>query len=170
MAASGNAATCECGCSPVRPCSAARASHIKGIVLTSALLEIRVFPWRLRTRVMKARTLRAKVAHMDPTLAADDLSGLVLGLGAWLTIMLAAPVLVLLLGAALFSVELPLLLIIGLGLVVARFAGLIPWTVVIIDRVTGNEQRESTRSFLGAMRRVREINGDRRVVVRWAWS
>jgi hypothetical protein len=139
-------------------------------MLASALLEVRVFPWRLRTRVMKASTFRDKMSNVDPTLGADDLSGLVIGLAIWLTILLAAPLLVLILAGALFSVELPVLAIIALALALARFAGLIPWTVVIVDRISGQEQRESTRNFVRAVRRVRDINGDRRIVVRWAWS
>jgi hypothetical protein len=142
----------------------------KGPMLASALLEVRVFPWRLRTRVMKASTFRDKISNVDPTLGTDDLSGLVIGVAGWLTILLAAPLLVLILAGALFSVELPVLVIVALVLVLARFAGLIPWMVVIVDRSSGQEQRESTRSFVRALRRVREINGDRRIVVRWAWS
>jgi hypothetical protein len=139
-------------------------------MLAAALLEIRVFPWRLRTRVMKASTFRDKISSVDPTLGTDDLSGFAVGLAVWLTIMLAAPLLVLILAGALFSVEVPVLVIVALALVLARFTGLIPWTVVIVDRISGQEQRESTRNFVRAVRRVRDINGDRRIVVRWAWS
>jgi fatty acid desaturase len=119
---------------------------------------------------MKASTFRDKISGLDPTLGTDDLSGLVIGLAVWLTFLLAAPLLVLILAGALFSVELPVLVIVALVLVLARFSGLIPWIVVIVDRVSGQEQRESTRSFVRALRRVREINGDRRIVVRWSWS
>jgi hypothetical protein len=119
---------------------------------------------------MKTSTFRDKMSNVDPTLGADDLSGLVIGLAVWLTILLAAPLLVLILAGALFSVELPVLAVIGLALALARFAGLIPWTVVVVDRISGQEQPESTRNFLRAVRRVRDVNGDRRIVVRWAWS
>jgi hypothetical protein len=161
---SGGAVTFEKARSP------RRVSGGKGDMLAAALLEVRVFPWRLRTRVMRASTFRDKISSVDPTLGTDDLSGLVVGLAVWLTIMLAAPLLVLILAGALFSVEVPVLVIVALALVLARFTGLIPWTVVIVDRISGQEQRESTRSFVRAVRRVRDINGDRRIVVRWAWS
>jgi hypothetical protein len=103
----------------------------KGGMLAAALLEVRVFPWRLRTRVMKASTFRDKISSVDPTLGTDDLSGFVVGLAVWLTIMLPAPLLVLILAGALFSVELPVLVIVALALVLARFTRLIPWTVVM---------------------------------------
>ena len=141
----------------------------KGGMLAAALLEVRVFPWRLRTRAMSANTFRDKIFSVDPPLGADDLSGFVVGLAVWLMIMLAAPLLVLILAGVLFSVEVPVLVIVALALVLARFTGLIPWTVVIVDRISGQEQRESTRSFVRAVRRIRDINGDRRIVVRWTW-
>src|SRR4051812_5218483 len=119
---------------------------------------------------MKAGTFRDRISSVDPTLGTDDLSGFVIGLAVWLTITLAAPLLVLILAGALFSVEVPVLVIVALALLLACFTGLIPWTVVIVDRISGQEQRESTRNFVRAVRRVRDINGDRRIVVRWAWS
>lgn len=33
----------------------------------SAMLDVRVFPWRLRTRVMQARTLRDTLSNVDPS-------------------------------------------------------------------------------------------------------
>ena len=138
-------------------------------VIESALLEVRLLPWRPQPRVMKASTLRETV-DLDQLGGVDDIAGLVLVLALWLTILLAAPVLVIVLAALLFSVELPLLIGIGLLLALARFAGLVPWTVLIVNKVTGDERRESTRNVLRAVRRVREVNGERRVLVRWAWS
>jgi len=135
-------------------------------MLETALLDVRVLPWRPRARVMKADTLRE---NADPFIAADDLSGVLLGLALWLVIIIAAPVIVLLLAAGLFSVELPIVVGLALLLGVARFTGLIPWTVVILDRVTGDERRESYRSPWRAVARIRGVNADRRVKVRWAW-
>lgn len=135
-----------------------------------ALLEIRVFPWRPRARVMKASTLRDFASNADPTDAIDDLTGLVVVLGVWLAILIAAPLIVLLLAGALFSIELPLLVAIAVILLLARFAGLTPWTIVIVDQLSRKERVETTRNLLRARRRIREINDERRIYVRWAWS
>jgi hypothetical protein len=117
---------------------------------------------------MAADTLRDGV---DPvSLGFDDLGGIVLGLALWLAIIIAAPVLVLVIAVLLFSVELPVVIVIGLLLVVARFAGLVPWTVVIIDPVHGVERRETFRNLFHALSRIRGVNHDRRVAVRWAWA
>jgi hypothetical protein len=42
--------------------------------------------------------------------------------------------------------------------------------VVIVDQVTGEERRETYRNLWRAARRIRSVNSDRRVKVRWAWS
>lgn len=133
-----------------------------------ALLEVRVLPWRPRARVMKPKTLREAA---DPSvIGLDDLSGVVVGLALWLVVIIAAPVVVLLLAAGLFSVELPVVVVLAVPLPLARFAGLLPWTVVILDAVTGGERRETYRNLVHALRRIREVNADRRVAVRWAWT
>lgn len=140
-------------------------------MLESAFLEIRVFPWRPRTRVIKASAFREAVAtEFSPIDLADGLTGFLVGLGLWLTLLLAAPLIVLVLAAALFSVELPVVIGIALALVVSRFAGVIPWTVVMVNQVTGQETRETYRNGWRAVRRIREVNTDRRVTVRWAWA
>lgn len=139
-------------------------------MLESALIEVRVFPWRLRTRVMKASSFRDKLSYVDPTTGADCLTGIVLGLAVWLAVFLAAPLLVLVLAGLLFSVELPVLAFVGGVLLLGRFAGVVPWTVVVVNRVSGAERRYATRSFLRAVHRVRDVNGGGRIVVRWAWS
>lgn len=117
---------------------------------------------------MRASTLRERVSDFDALIAIDDLAGIVIGLGVWLGILIAAPLIVLVLAGLLFSVELPVLIIIGALLALARFAGVIPWTVVTLDPL-GQEQRAYTRSFVRAFQQVRRANGDRRVSVRWAW-
>ncbi len=135
-------------------------------MLETALLDVRALPWRPRARVMKPDTLRE---NTDPFMVVDDLQGVVLGLALWLVIIIAAPLIVLVLAAGLLSVELPVVLALGLILLVVRFAGLLPWTVVIVDQVSGDERRESYRNLWRAARRVRAVNSDRRVKVRWAW-
>lgn len=133
----------------------------------TALLDVRMLPWRPRARVMDPDDLRGSA---DPFFAVDDLAGVVLGLALWLVIIIAAPLIVLVLAAGLFSVELPVAIGLGLLLGIARFAGVIPWTVVILDAVSGEERRESYRSLWRATARIRELNADRRVKVRWAWA
>jgi hypothetical protein len=136
-------------------------------LLETALLDVRVLPWRIRARVMKPSTLRE---NLDPTLVADDFSGLLLGLAVWLVIIIAAPVVVLVLAAGLLSIELPVLIVLALVLLLIRFTGLLPWTVLVLDPVSGAEHRERYRSLWRAVRRIRAINSDRRVKVRWAWT
>ena len=139
----------------------------RNTLLETALLDVRVLPWRPRARVMQADTLRE---NADPFVAVDDLAGVVLGLALWLAIIIAAPLIVLVLAAGLFSVELPIVVAVAVLLGAARFTGLIPWTVVIHDPITGDERRESYRSIWREVARIRGINSDRRVKVRWAWA
>ena len=115
----------------------------------------------------KPETLRD---NADPFVAADDLAGVVLGLALWLLNIIAAPLIVLVLAAGLLSVELPIVLALGLILLVVRFTGVLPWTVVIVHQVTGDERRERYCALWRAVLRIREINHDRRVKVRWAWA
>jgi hypothetical protein len=117
---------------------------------------------------MKPDTLRDNAGNF--AFAGDDLGGIVLGLVLWLIIIIAAPLIVLVLTAGLFSIELPIVVGLALLLSVARSTGLIPWTVVILDPTSGDERRESYRSIWRATTRIRGINGDRRVNVRWAWA
>jgi hypothetical protein len=135
-------------------------------VLEQALIDVRALPWRPRARVMQPDTLRQNV---DPCNGFDDLQGVVVGLALWLLVIIAAPLIVLVLAAGLFSVELPIVVVLGVALLLIRFTGLIPWQVLIIDQVTGDERRESYRNLWRAARRVRTLNSDRRVKVRWAW-
>lgn len=136
-------------------------------MLESACLEVRVLPWRPRRRVMKVEDLREVSAELVG--GSTDPTDFAISLGLWLAIVIAAPLIVLMLAAGLFSVELPLVLAIAVLLAVLRFAGVIPWTVLTVDAVSGTETRSSYRSLLRAVRRVREINHDRRVQVRWSW-
>lgn len=135
-------------------------------MLESALIDVRVLPWRPRARVMQPDTLRENV---DPFSTFDDLEGVVIGLAMWLVVIVAAPLIVLVLAAGLLSVELPVVVVLGVLLLLIRFTGLLPWQVLIIDQVTGEGRRESYRNLWRAARRVRTLNSDRRVKVRWAW-
>lgn len=140
----------------------------------TALLDVRVLPWRLRPRMMKVDTVRHIVDTVaDPSATAlefADSGGLVFGFALWLALIVAAPLIVVLLAALLLSIELPIVIAIALVLVIIRFAGVVPWTVVTIDNISRTETYESYRSIFRALHRIREINGDRRVHVRWAWS
>ena len=139
----------------------------------SAVLDVRLLPWRPRLRVMKADTLRSETPDLLD-LGGDDLEGVVFSLVfsvvLILVILVAAPVLVVLLAILLFSLELPVLLLLGVVLPAARFLGVIPWTVLVLEPSLGAEDRETYRLLWNAVRRVREVNHDRRVRVRWAWA
>jgi hypothetical protein len=115
---------------------------------------------------MQADTLRS---NADPFCAFDDLQGVVVGLALWLVVIIAAPLIVLVLAAVLFSVELPVVVVLGALLLLIRFTGLVPWQVLAIDQVTGEERREAYRNLWNAAERVRSLNSDRRVRVRLAW-
>ena len=106
----------------------------------------------------------------DPFFGTDDLSGLVFSLALWLLIIIAAPLMVLVLAAGLLSIELPVVVALGVLLAVIRFTGLLPWVVVIVDPTTGEERRETYRNLWRAAKRVRAVNLDGSVKVRWAWS
>ena len=76
----------------------------------------------------------------------------------------------LVLAAGWLSVELPIVVVLAVVFVVVRFTGLMPWKVLIVDLVSGEERCERYRFLWRALRRIREVNNDRRVKVRWAWA
>lgn len=131
-----------------------------------AFVRVRVFPWRVRARVMSPSTLRDNV---DPITAVDDLAGLVIGIGLWIVVLVAAPILVVVLAGLLLPFEVSLIAALALLLAVARLAGIIPWVVAIVGGATGEERTEQSRNLLRVIRRVRDINGGGRVRVRWSW-
>lgn len=135
-------------------------------MVETALLDVRVLPWRPRARVMNPQTLRA---NADLGMTPDDLGGVVLSLALWLFVIIAAPVLVIVLAVGLLSVERPIVLALAVLLAVVRF-GLLPWTVVVVHQVSGKERVERYRALWRAVRRIRAVNHDRRVKVRWAWA
>jgi len=53
-----------------------------------AFIEVRVFPWRLRARVMTASTRRGLALNADPV-NGDDVAGFVVVLRVWLAILIA---------------------------------------------------------------------------------
>lgn len=141
----------------------------------SAVLDVRLLPWRPRLRVMKPDTMREGALEFgDASTMADSIEGFVFGLLFSILfivfVLVAAPVLVFVLAGLLFSLELPLIILLGVVLPAARFLGVIPWSVLILDPVTGEETAERYRLVWNAVRRVREVNHDRRVRVRWAWA
>ena len=135
--------------------------------MDTAVLDMRFLPWRPRKRVMKADTLRDGVRYVD---LGHDLGGVIFGLAFALFILIAAPAIVVVLAAGLFTVELPLVALLAVLLLIARFAGIIPWTVLILNSASGDERRESYRTIWRATSRIKEINSDSRVKVRWAWA
>jgi hypothetical protein len=134
-----------------------------------AYLDIRVLPWRARRRNISADDVREAVVQMNPLDGADDLGGLVLGLAVWIAVFVAAPVVAIVVVVLLFSVELPLVIALAALIVVLRFTGVIPWTVLVVDRVTGAESRERFRFLPSALRRIREVGTSQRIEVRWSW-
>jgi hypothetical protein len=141
-------------------------------VLLTAVLDVRVLPWRPRRRMMDPDDFVDGVISDGPdtVLWADDLAGVVVGIGVWLFLIISAPLIVALLAVLAFSVELPLVLALGLLLAVVRFAGIIPWTVLVVDPASGVESTERYRNLLHAVRRIREVNQVTRVPVRWSWA
>ncbi len=116
---------------------------------------------------MKPDTLREIASDVGTF---DDVSGFLFGLALAIAVIVAAPLLVLVLAVLLFSVEVPIVIALAVILLVVRFTGLMPWTVVIVDTLTGEEKTERYRLLLRAIGRIREVNADRRVKVRWAWA
>ena len=140
---------------------------------SSAVLDVRLLPWRPRLRVMKPDTLRESSDQLLD-LGGDDLEGvllsLVLSVALIVLVLVAAPVIVVVLAVLLLPLELQVLLLLAVVLPAARFLGVVPWTVLVLDPVTGEERPERHRFLWQAVRRVREVNHDRRVRVRWAWA
>jgi hypothetical protein len=116
---------------------------------------------------MKPSTLRD---GFGPISAIDDLSGIVIGIGLWIFVLVAAPLLVIVLAGLLFPLEVSLLATLAVLIVVARLAGIVPWVIGIVNEATGEERTELSRNLVHVSRRVREINGGGGVPVHWSWS
>ncbi len=134
----------------------------------AAFLEVRVLPWRPRRRAMERSD--PDVTGFDPFVLADDVAGFVVGLVVWLLLLLAAPVLLVVLSVLFLPVEIVLVAVLAAVVVLARLLGVVPWVVLVVDLVAGTEEQERYRNLLRAVRRLRDVNHDRRVAVRWAWT
>jgi hypothetical protein len=123
---------------------------------TSSLL-VRVLPWRPRRRAINAERLRR---WADPNLIpTGDFTGFGIGLAAWLVIIIAAPLLVIVLAWLLLSIELSLVLLVALLLLGSRFAGVIPWTVMTVDPSADSSYLRTTRNLVRAIEWIRHDNG-----------
>ena len=125
--------------------------------LPRAHIEVRVLPWRPRTRVPDHGIDLSGLSD-----AADDLVGGVVALVVGVLSALLA--LVVVLGVVVVLLELWIVGVVALVLLAARFAGLSRWAVF-----TGSGY-EFHRWLPRAAARVRELNGSRRAAFRWHWS
>ncbi|UZN03842.1 hypothetical protein [Cellulomonas sp. S1-8] len=123
-----------------------------------AVIEVRVLPWRPRGRVMNHGIDLSPLSDM-----ADDLIGGVVALVVGILSVLL--LLVVLVGVVVVVLELWLVGVVALLLVLARFAGVLPW---VVD--TGRGTYERYRWLPNAARRVRTLNGTRHAQLRWHWS
>lgn len=138
----------------------------------AAFIDVRLLPWRPRPR--RIRRGRAGdgldgLDFLDGLGGLDDLSGLALGVVVAIVIYLAAPLLLILLGVLLLPVELVVVAVLGALILVVRFAGIVPWTVIVTSR-DDTADSERYRNVVNAVRRVREINRDGRLAVRFSLS
>ncbi|RHA44480.1 hypothetical protein [Cellulomonas rhizosphaerae] len=132
-----------------------------------AFLEIRVLPWRPRRRSIDPELLREGAGNGIELF--DDVAGLVIGVVGTIVLYVAAPLVAVVLAILFLPVELGLVLAIAVLLLLARFTGLIPWTVLVADGLE-DERREKYRLLHRAVRRVRELNGGGTPRVVWKWS
>ena len=138
----------------------------------AAFIDVRLLPWRPRPR--KLRRDRAGdgldgLDFLDGLGGLDDLSGLALGVVVAIVIYLAVPLLLILLGVLLLPIELVVVAILGAVILLVRFAGAVPWTVIVTSR-DDTAVSERYRNVVHAVRRVRGINGDGRLAVRFSLS
>lgn len=124
----------------------------------TAVIEVQVLPWRPRRRVPDPGIDLSPLGD-----AADDLIG---GVVAVVVGVLAALVaLVVVLGVVVVLLELWVVGVVALLLLLARFAGVLPWVVY-----TGLGTYERYRWLPNAAARVRELNGSRHARFSWQWS
>jgi hypothetical protein len=132
----------------------------------AAALRLRVVPWRVRARVLPSSVIRKNAGNVLDV--PDDFASMFLSVGIWLMLVVGAPVIAFALAVMLLPFEVTLVAIIGLVLVAIRFAGVTPWTVVLINS-GGEETTEKYRSIARAVRRVRAVNSSRRIAVQINW-
>ena len=138
-----------------------------------AALEIRVLPWRPRRRTIDPEKLRDGVGEAtDIDIVVDELPGALIGLGAMVVCYVAAPLVAIVLAILLIPAELGIVVTLAALLLLARFVGLIPWTVVVVDPDGDQHEQyrnEQYRLLHRAVNRVLELNGGGRPRVRWHW-
>ena len=122
-----------------------------------AVIDVRVLPWRPKRRI---KDLGVDLAALGG--AADDVLGVVIS--TIVAIVGALVVLVFVVSLAVVLLELWIVALVALALVLARFAGLLPW---VVD--TGRGTFERYRWLPNATRRVRELNGGGPARMRWRW-
>lgn len=122
-----------------------------------AHIEVRVLPWRPRTRVPDHG-----IDLSDAADAADELIGGIVALV--LAVVSALLALVVVLGVVVVLLELWIVGVIALVLLALRFTGILRWAVF-----TGTGY-EYFRWLPHAAARVRELNGSRHAAFRWHWS
>jgi hypothetical protein len=133
-----------------------------------AAIEIRVLPWRPRRRKIDPEVIRDGATDVADVV--DDLPGLLIGLGAMIVCYVAAPLIAIVLAILLIPAELGIVLALAVLLLLARFVGLIPWTVVVVEPEAPEDRREQYRLLHRAVNRVRELNGGGRPQVHWHWA
>lgn len=133
-----------------------------------AALEIRALPWRPRRRKIDPNDVREGAGDVLD-LADGDESGVVIVIGLLVTILafVFAPVAAVVLSIVFLPVEAGLVLLLGAIILVARFSGVIPWTVLVLT--VDGEEHQRFRLLHRAVRRVRELNGGGRPPVVWRW-
>ena len=134
---------------------------------SAAVIRVRLVPWRMRPRRVSSSLLRENASNILDF--GDDVASLFVSIGMWLAIIVAAPVITFLLAVVLLPFEAGLVAMLALALLAVRFAGVVPWTVVLIDN-SGAEKIETYRSIARALRRVRSVNGSPRRAVQLVWA
>ncbi|MBO3090107.1 hypothetical protein [Cellulomonas dongxiuzhuiae] len=122
----------------------------------AAVIDVRVLPWRPKRRV---KDLGVDLVSLG---GGADLLGVVVS--TVVAIIAALVVLVFLVSLVVVLLELWIVALVALALVLARFAGLLPW---VVD--TGRGTFERYRWLPHATRRVRELNGGGPARMRWRW-
>jgi hypothetical protein len=136
---------------------------------TTAVIEVRLSPWRPRRRRFKADRFGEDAGELliDVGSGFDDLGAFAIALLVLGLIFVAAPVLVLLLVTLLLPLEVLLAVILGALLLLIRFAGIVPWSVVLTER-DDTSTTEHYRNLINAINRVWTVNGNRRIPLRFS--
>ena len=141
-------------------------AHVRLAKAQAAAFRLRVVPWGVRARRLRSSAIRTNASHVLDF--PDDFAAMFLSLGIWVMLVICAPLITFLLAAVLLPFEVTLVAIIALVLLAIRFAGITPWTVVLINS-GGVETTEKYRNIVRAVRRVRAVNSSSRVAVQLLW-